>query len=239
MNSDEVIEFEDRSYVNPQTSIDEQNQFIEKFRALQDQNQAQINQQTQALGSQVPSNQGGLVGAENLWNVQYQRPQVNAAIENLRANNQLQALNTVMSNQQNAMANRLNQAKRAYYRAQHEAAKRNRTSRGTNPSTTSGNIITEEIPAGVATDTTVRTNAPGTSVVLDPLSVAGDNINRNPIFDVINTANNEVLKKYDTPGSPSSGSSTSAPTSFWELNNPLAWIMGIGSIFGSEQKVKQ
>lgn len=78
MNSDEVIEFEDRSYVNPQTSIDEQNQFIEKFRALQDQNQAQINQQTQALGSQVPSNQGGLVGAENLWNVQYQRPQVNA-----------------------------------------------------------------------------------------------------------------------------------------------------------------
>lgn len=128
MNSDEVIEFEDRSYVNPQTSIDEQNQFIEKFRALQGQNQAQINQQTQALGSQVPSSQGGLVGAENLWNVQYQRPQVNAAIENLRANNQLQALNTVMSNQQNAMANRLNQAKRAYYRVPQEAAKRNRTS---------------------------------------------------------------------------------------------------------------
>lgn len=143
MNSDEVIEFEDRSYVNPQTSIDEQNQFIEKFRALQDQNQAQINQQTQALGSQVPSNQGGLVGAENLWNVQYQRPQVNAVgIENLRANNQLQALNTVMSNQQNAMANRLNQAKQAYYRAQQEASKRNRASggSGTNGKTPEGDV---------------------------------------------------------------------------------------------------
>lgn len=126
MNEDETITFEDRSYVNPQVSLAEQDQFLERFKDIQSQNQAQINQQTQALGSQVPSNQGGLVGAEGLWNVQYQRPQVNAAIENLRQSNQLQALNTVMSNEQNAMTNRLNQVKRAYYRALQEQNKRDR-----------------------------------------------------------------------------------------------------------------
>lgn len=128
MNTDEVIEFEDRSYINPQVSLTEQDEFIDRFRALQGQNQAQINQQTQALGSQVPSNQGGLIGGEGLWEAQYQRPQVNAAIENLRAANQLQALNTVMQNQQSAMANRLNQAKRAYYTASQNKAARDSAS---------------------------------------------------------------------------------------------------------------
>lgn len=143
MNEDETITFEDRSYVNPQVSLAEQDQFIERFKDIQSQNQAQINQQTQALGSQVPSNQGGLVGAEGLWNVQYQRPQVNAAIENLRQANQLQALNTVMSNEQNAMANRLNQAKRAYYRAQQEQSKRDRDKANTpsnNSDATKGDV---------------------------------------------------------------------------------------------------
>lgn len=117
MNTDETLEFENRLYVNPEVSMAEQDQFIEKFRNLQGQNQAQINRDTYNLGTQVPSNLGGLTGAEGLWNAQYQRPAVNAAIENLRQVNLQQALNTAMQNQQNAMAERINQAKREYNRA--------------------------------------------------------------------------------------------------------------------------
>lgn len=124
--NDETITFEDRLYVNPEVSMAEQDQFIDKFRNIQAQNQAQINRDTYNLGTPVSSNLGGLTGAEGLWNTQYQRPQVNAAIENLRQVNMQQALNTAMGNQQNVMAERLNQAKRAYYRAQQEASARDR-----------------------------------------------------------------------------------------------------------------
>lgn len=122
----EIITFEDKFYVNPEVSMAEQDQFIDKFRDLQAQNQAQINRDTYNLGTPVSSNLGRLTGAEGLWNAQYQRPQVNAAIENLRQVNMQQAINTAMQNQQNAIANRLNQAKRNYYRAQQEASARDR-----------------------------------------------------------------------------------------------------------------
>lgn len=133
--NDETITFEDRIYTNPEVSMAEQDQFIDKFRNIQAQNQAQINRDTYNLGTPVSSNMGGLTGAEGLWNAQYQRPQVNSAIENLRQVNIQQAVNTAMQNQQNAMANRINQAKRAYYRAQQEASARdrNKTNNPENP----------------------------------------------------------------------------------------------------------
>lgn len=135
--NDETISFEDRIYVNPEVSMAEQEQFMEKFRNVQGQNQSQINRDTYNLGTPVSSNLGGLTGAEGLWNVQYQRPAVNAAIENLRQVNMQQAVNTAMGNQQNAIAERLNQAKRAYYRAQQEASARDRAkaNQPTNPLT--------------------------------------------------------------------------------------------------------
>lgn len=122
----ETITLEDRLYVNPEVSRAEQDAFLDKFRNIQAQNQAQINRDTYNLGTPVSSNLGGLTGADGRWNTQYQRPQVNAAIENLRQVNLQQAVNTAMQNQQNAIGERLNQAKRAYYRAQQEASARDR-----------------------------------------------------------------------------------------------------------------
>lgn len=169
--NNETIEFEDRSYVNPEISMAEQDQFIEKFRDIQAQNQAQINRDTYNLGTPVSSNLGGLTGAEGLWGAEYQRPQVNAAIANLRRVNLQQAVNTAMANQQNAMQNRINQAKRAYYRAQQEAYARDRakanSSTGDNKQ---GGVDVTELPEGKVSSggTTIRSNAPGTSTVLTP-----------------------------------------------------------------------
>lgn len=114
---DEVFTFEDREYVNPEVSLNEQLDFVDKYRTLQNQSQAQINRGTQALGTQVPSSMGGLTGAENLWTTQYRTPQVNATVENLKQAAQMSALNTALSNQQTMWQNRYNQAERAYQRA--------------------------------------------------------------------------------------------------------------------------
>ncbi len=195
----ETFEFEDRVYVDPQISLNEQNDFIDKFRNLQTSNQAEINQQTQSLGSDVPSNQGGLIGAEGTWNVQYQRPQVNAAIENLRKANQLQALNTVMANEQSAMANRLAQAKRAYQQAQQERYKKDRdkanqlSSQRSNQ--TKGTVTPEYLASGSvnSSDQTIRSNAPGTATVLDPNRAIWDTINQTPNANVYDLVTGQLL----------------------------------------------
>lgn len=177
MKNDEIIEFEDRSYVNPEVSLAEYDQFMEKFRNVQGQNQAQINRDTYNLGTQVPSNLGGLTGAEGLWNAQYQRTQVNDAIENLRRTGAAQAVATAMQNQQNAMANRLAQAQRAYNRAQQEAYNRDRSKSGSGSGTTSGagdgDVAPDYNKSGTVSqgDTSIRGGAAGTSTVLTPESV--------------------------------------------------------------------
>lgn len=177
----ETITFEDRLYVNPEVSMAEQDQFINRFRNLQAQNQAQINKDTYNLGTPVPSNQGGLIGAEGRWNTQYQRPQVNAAIENLRQVNIQQALNTAMQNQQSAMANRLNQAKRAYYHAQQEASARDRAN-ANNSSNQPGNN------SGLPINTNTGTN-------VDDLAVRENEASRQEYENTNQAQFNEVANK--------------------------------------------
>lgn len=112
---DTILDIESRSYVNPQTGLDERMQFIDTLRDVQAQNTAQINQNTYNLGSQVPSNVGGLTGSEGLWQAQYQTPQTDAQVANLKAVAQQQALNQETQNLQAVYQNRYKQALRDYY----------------------------------------------------------------------------------------------------------------------------
>lgn len=106
----ETFTFEDREYINPQVSLDEQNAFIDNYRQTQQQNTGEIVQQTRNLGTEVPSNLGGLVGGEGYWTSRYQTPQTNAVVAQLRETAQLKALNDVLANEQAKWKKRYNDA---------------------------------------------------------------------------------------------------------------------------------
>ena len=115
----ETYTFEDRMYVNPTTSRDEQLRFVDNLRAIQAEDAARIARDTHNLGTDVTSNLGGLNGSEGIWSQQYVDPQVNSMVASLRATAQAQALNDVLSNMQNQAKERYN---RAYRAAQRRAA---------------------------------------------------------------------------------------------------------------------
>lgn len=137
--NDEVINFEDTLYVNPQKSLDEQNAFIDALRSTQNQNNAEINTQTYNLGTAVPSNLGGLTGGEGYFTARYQAPQSTSLAANLRATAQAQALNDILSNELAMQKQRYNNA---YKAARKRAAARSRYSGGgggaTTPTTNTG-----------------------------------------------------------------------------------------------------
>ena len=114
MDTSEFYGFEDRSYINPTLSSGEQEAFISNLRDVQGQNNAQIAQQTYNLGTQVPSNLGGLGGGEAYFNARYQTPQVDEMVATLKAAADAQELNDIMTNYQAQLKNRYNQAQRAY-----------------------------------------------------------------------------------------------------------------------------
>lgn len=133
MQDDTILTIDGRQYINPQTGLDERMQFIDTLRDVQAQNTAEINQNTYNLGSQVPSNVGGLTGSEGLWQAQYQTPQTDAQVANLKAVAQQNALNQVTSNLQDVYQNRYKQALRNFYarrKAANDAAKQSQTPQG-------------------------------------------------------------------------------------------------------------
>lgn len=140
MNSDEFYEYEDRAYIKPTLSSGEQEAFIDNLRNIQGQNNAQIAQQTYNLGTDVPSNLGGLGGGESYFMSRYQTPQVDEMVSTLKAAAQAQALNDVMSNYQAQLKQRYNNAYR-------KAQKRSRAAAAAAglPSTTdvNGNVKTK------------------------------------------------------------------------------------------------
>lgn len=112
----ETYTFEDRMYVNPTTSRDEQLQFVDNLRAIQAEDAARIARDTHNLGTDVTSNLGGLNGAEGVWARQYANPQVDSMVATLRATAQAQALTDILKNYQNQLQNRYRQAYRKYNR---------------------------------------------------------------------------------------------------------------------------
>ena len=113
--NDEVMNFEDTLYVNPQKSLDEQNAFIDALRSTQNQNNAEINTQTANLGTYPASqsNLGGLTGGEGYFTTRYQTPQSTSLAANLRSTAQAQALNDVLSNELAMQKQRYNNAYKA------------------------------------------------------------------------------------------------------------------------------
>lgn len=103
----------DRRYVNPQVSLNEQNAFIDNLRNMQGQDTAQIRQDTYNLGTAVPSNLGGLAGGSGYFRSRYQTPQTNSMVSDLRAAAQAQALSTLLSNEIGKAKKRYNDAYRA------------------------------------------------------------------------------------------------------------------------------
>lgn len=118
MNLDD-FSYEDngRRYIDPNVSLNEQNAFIQNLRDAQGQNTAQIVRDTQNLGTNVPSNQGGLTGSEAYFKSRYQTPQTNSVVSNLKATAQAQALSTALNNE-------LEKAKKRYQDAYKAASKR-------------------------------------------------------------------------------------------------------------------
>lgn len=116
MNTEDFTEFEERYYLSPTTERDEQEAFITNLRGTMSNNLNQINQGTYNLGSPLPSNLGGLSGAEETFEARYQRPQVESTATQLRSAAQASALNTALSNLQNAYKKRYNDAMLKYQR---------------------------------------------------------------------------------------------------------------------------
>lgn len=138
----ETFMFEDREYINPQVSLDEQNAFIDNLRQTQQQNTGEIVQQTRNLGTEVPSNLGGLVGGEGYWTSRYQTPQTNALTSQLRATAQAQALNDVLANEQAMWKKRYQDAYRNYQKKSSSGGGGSGTGGdGTNKSSWDGEIL--------------------------------------------------------------------------------------------------
>ena len=153
MDPSEYYDFEDRRYVNPTLSRDEQLGFVDTLRDTVGRNTAQINTQTQALGSNLPSIQGGLTGLNGYFAQRYQTAPMEAQVNNLRATAQAKALNDLMTNYQNQAANRYNQAYRSYN-------KRHNTPTTTNPDTTADDPFTKSPLDDPNSD--LNAQAPGT-----------------------------------------------------------------------------
>ena len=122
---DYAYEDDGRWYIRPEVALNEQNAFINNYRNIEAQNNAQIAQQTRALGTQVPSQLGGLVGGGGYFRSRYQTPQTNQIVADLRSQMQGQALQTVLQNE-------LEKAKKKYKDAQNSALKPSNTG-NTNP----------------------------------------------------------------------------------------------------------
>lgn len=129
MNLDDFSYTEnDRRYINPQVSLNEQNAFIDNLRNMQGQDTAQIRQDTYNLGTAVPSNLGGLAGGSGYFRSRYQTPQTNSMIADLRAAAQSQALSTLLNNEIGKAQKRYQDA----YRAAKKRANNNTGGGGTN-----------------------------------------------------------------------------------------------------------
>ena len=141
----EYSEIESRYYLNPQIALDESNNFIENLRSTQQQNTAQIARDTEQLGTAVSSNLGGLGGGTDYWTARYSTPQTNATVANLSATAQAQALNEVLSNEQEIWKKRYQDAYRAYQKRQYDASKNPQNPGTTDAENISTGDTTQEI----------------------------------------------------------------------------------------------
>lgn len=149
MQDDEIITFEDRTYQSPTVSRDSQLEFIDTLRNVMGQKQNEVNSSTYALGSQLPSNLGGLGGGEPTFEARYRTPQLEQTAANLRTAAQQSALNTALSNLQTAYKKRYNDAVLNYQRrAANSTTKNSSTGSTAEPDTVAETIEEATIDQG-------------------------------------------------------------------------------------------
>lgn len=120
LDENEFIEAEGRSYLNPQIALDESNAFIDNLRSTQQSDNQKIQTDTYNLGTEIPSNLGGLTGGEGYFTSRYQTPQTVSAVANLRAAAQAAALNQALANEQEVWKKRYNDAYRKYQKSSYD-----------------------------------------------------------------------------------------------------------------------
>lgn len=120
LDENEFTEVEGRGYLNPQVALDESNTFIDNLRSTQQANNQQIQTDTYNLGTEIPSNLGGLTGAESYFTSRYQTPQTASAVANLRATAQATALSQVLANEEAMWKKRYNDAYRRYQKSSYD-----------------------------------------------------------------------------------------------------------------------
>lgn len=140
--SEEYTEFEGNVYENPQVSLDASNEFIKNLRDVQEKNNSEITTQTKNLGTEVPSNLGGLVGAESYFTSRYQTPQTENAVASLRAVAQASALIKGLENEQAMWQKRYQDAYNSYQRRAWNSNKNNNGSGGNGDA--EGDVTEEE-----------------------------------------------------------------------------------------------
>lgn len=119
----ETYTFEDRTYIEPTVSRDEQLGFIDRLREIENKDLQKIATDTHNLGSDLPSNLGGLsgtnpdAGSAGIWRNRYEQPQTNALVASLRSSAQASALNDVLNNAMKQYKHRYNEAYRAAQKA--------------------------------------------------------------------------------------------------------------------------
>lgn len=195
MEPSEFYEFEDRAYIQPTISSGEQEAFIDNLRNIQTQNNAQIAEQTYNLGTQVPSNLGGLGGGEAYFASRYQTPQVGEMVSTLKSAAQAQALNDVMNNYQAQLKQRYNQAYRSAQKRQREKANTpSNTPLPTTPNTDGNvNVITGDTPVnyeGLAFRQWQKDN--GYDIFVNPQTVKNSGVPAEAIV----AANEELKRVY-------------------------------------------
>lgn len=124
LDDNEFVEVEGRQYLNPQVALDESNQFIDNLRSTQQANNQEIQTQTYNLGSELPSQLGGLGAPEDTslsyFTSRYQTPQTASVVANLRATAQAAALNQVLANEQAKWQKRYSDAYRKYQKSAYD-----------------------------------------------------------------------------------------------------------------------
>lgn len=167
MEANEYYDFEDRRYVNPTISRDEQMAFIDNLRNTQTANNEQIQTDTYNLGTHIPATQGGLAtGAtspDSYFMQRYQTPQVDTEVATLKATAQAQALNDVLSNYQKQVKKRYSDAYRAYNKRKGRGG-----GGGYNPTTTNGGNAGDVITRPLEDATEAKTD--GGKISTDPWS---------------------------------------------------------------------
>lgn len=113
MNDSETYTFEDeRRYINPTLSRDEQLDFVDTLRDTMHQNTTDIGTQTERLGTNIPSNLGGLTGSNSYFAQRYQTTPLENQVNTLKATAQAKALNDLLTNYETQMKNKAQQAYR-------------------------------------------------------------------------------------------------------------------------------